>query len=69
MEILGFALVGVLIFFALILAVLVGGAFGNKRLRDLRELTERQQAAGLTGDVTMNDPRAHDYDDHRHVPA
>ncbi|MCP3136034.1 hypothetical protein [Pyxidicoccus xibeiensis] len=69
MLILGTTLLGVLIFFALVLVILLGGAFGNKRLKDLRELTERQQAAGLTGDTTMNDPHALDYDDKRHVPA
>ncbi|HZI14018.1 MAG TPA: hypothetical protein VE153_26870 [Myxococcus sp.] len=55
MEILGFALLGVVIFYGLLLAVVIGGALGNKRERDLRELTEREQAAGMTGDVTMND--------------
>jgi len=69
MSLIGFTLLGVIIFFVLILAVIVGGAMGNQRLKDLRELTEREQAAGLTGDTTMNDPRALDYDDHRHVPA
>ena len=69
MEILGFTLLGVAIFFILILAVLLGGAFGNKRTKDLRELTELQQAAGITGDVTMNDHHGLDYDDRRHVPA
>lgn len=61
MEILGFALLGVIIFYGLLLAVIVGGAFGNKREKELRELTEREQAAGLTGDTTMNDPFAVDY--------
>jgi|GEM_PF-2416576 hypothetical protein len=69
MEILGFALLGVVIFYGLLLAVIVAGAFGNKRVKDLRELTAQQQAAGLTGDTTMNDPHALDYDDQRHVPA
>ncbi|NMO16892.1 hypothetical protein HPC49_31305 [Pyxidicoccus fallax] len=69
MEILGFTVVGVIIFFALIFAVIIGGAFGNKQLKHLRELTEQQRAAGLTGDSTMNDPHAMDYDDKRHVPA
>lgn len=55
MEILGAALLGVVIFFGLVFAVIIGGALGKKRERDLRELTEHEQAAGMTGDVTMND--------------
>ncbi|AEI62883.1 hypothetical protein [Corallococcus macrosporus] len=55
MEILGAAILGVVIFAVLIMAVILGGAFGNKQARNLREITEREQAAGLTGDVTMND--------------
>lgn len=58
MEMLGAALLGVVIFYGLLLAVILGGAAGNKRVRDLRELTAREQAAGLTGDVTMNDRTA-----------
>lgn len=69
MEILGFALLGVVIFYGLLLAVIVGGAFGNKRVKDLRELVDQQRAAGITGDTTMNDPHAMDYDDKRNVPA
>ncbi len=61
MEILGFTLLGVVIFYGLLLAVIVGGAFGNKREKYLRELTEQQRAAGITGDTTMNDPFALDY--------
>ncbi|MFP2960688.1 hypothetical protein ACLEPN_23425 [Myxococcus sp. 1LA] len=55
MEILGATILGVVIFAVLIMAVILGGAMGNKQERNLREITERQQAAGLTGDVTMND--------------
>jgi len=55
MEIVGATIVGVAIFSVLILAVIVGGAMGHKQERNLRELTERERAAGLTGDVTMND--------------
>ncbi|MFP2907709.1 hypothetical protein ACLESD_22210 [Pyxidicoccus sp. 3LFB2] len=61
MELLGFTLLGVVVFYGLMLAVIVGGAFSNKREKDLRELTEQQQAAGLTGDTTMNDPFGLDY--------
>ncbi len=67
MEILGFALLGVVIFYGLLLAVVIGGALGNKRERDLRELTEREQAAGLTGDVTMNDQAGYYNDRHLHA--
>ncbi|MBZ4418780.1 hypothetical protein [Myxococcus sp. RHSTA-1-4] len=67
MEILGSAIVGVIIFSILILAVVLGGALGNKQERDLRELTSQQRAAGMTGDVSMHD-RDLDYDD-RHVPV
>jgi hypothetical protein len=69
MALLGFTLLGVIIFYGLVLAVIVGGAFGNRRVKNLRELVEQQRAAGLTGDTTMNDPHALDYDDQRHVPA
>ncbi|MFP2931087.1 hypothetical protein ACLESO_39020 [Pyxidicoccus sp. 3LG] len=55
MVLLGFTLLGVLLFLGLVFAVIVGGAFGNKQEKNLRELTERQQAAGITGDVSMND--------------
>ncbi|WP_141619670.1 hypothetical protein [Myxococcus sp. AB036A] len=55
MEILGAAILGVVIFSVLIMGVILGGAMGNKQERNLREITERQQAAGITGDVTMND--------------
>lgn len=55
MEILGATILGVVIFAVLIMAVILGGAFGNKQERNLREITERQRAAGITGDVTMND--------------
>ncbi|WP_426756874.1 hypothetical protein [Myxococcus sp. Y35] len=57
MTIVGATLLGIVIFSVLLLAVILGGAFGHKQERDLRELTERQRAAGLTGDVTMNDPQ------------
>lgn len=55
MEVLGATILGVVIFSVLIMAVILGGALGNKQERHLREITEREQAAGLTGDVTMND--------------
>ncbi|WP_164008735.1 hypothetical protein [Pyxidicoccus trucidator] len=67
MLLLGFTLLGVVIFYGLILAVIVGGAVGNKHEKELRELTEQQQAAGLTGDTTMNDPFALDYNNPRHA--
>ncbi len=55
MEMLGAALLGVVIFYGLLLAVIIGGAAGNKREKDLRELTAREQGAGVTGGVSMND--------------
>ncbi|CAM4529216.1 MULTISPECIES: hypothetical protein [Myxococcus] len=55
MEILGATILGVVIFSVLIMGVILGGAMGHKQERNLREITERQQAAGITGDVTMND--------------
>ncbi|QSQ20507.1 hypothetical protein JY651_35465 [Pyxidicoccus parkwayensis] len=65
MEIVGFALLGVVIFYGLLLAVVIGGAFGNKRVKNLREVVEQQRAAGITGDVTMNDDL--DYGEHRYA--
>lgn len=67
MEIIGFAVLGIIIFYGLLLAVIIGGAFGNKRVKNLREIVEQQRAAGITGDVTMNDDL--DYGEHRHVHA
>jgi hypothetical protein len=60
MSIIGFTLVGVAIFFAIVLATILFGAAARGAKTEALKRTERERRAGLTGDVTQTPDSIHD---------
>jgi hypothetical protein len=55
MDIIGAVVVGLIIFFVLIFAVIVGGAAAHKEGRQAAERTARDLSEGKGGDVTVQE--------------